>query len=545
MNWDGIIKHFRWAEFAIPPMNGATVGRNYKFRPATKLMKHLWDEQPLVLIMSLAIVFRLLAAIFAKGWGMLDDHFLVIEAPQSWVDGKDYNAWLPHSQQNPAPTGHNFFYPGFHYLLFTLMKWLHFNDPQAKMLVVRLLHGAFSLITVLYGYRITETLAGKKPARLAGILLAVYFFMPWLSVRNLVESVCIPFLLLGFWQMTKPGKVPGIFRSWFLAGIFFGLAMDIRYQSVLFPAGILLLLAFQRKWKESAGIITGILCSFLAVQTLIDLFIWGYPFAEFIGYIRVNITDRYSYINLPWYNYFLTVGGILLPPVSLFLLYGFIRGWRDHLLLFFPAALFFAFHSYFPNKQERFILPFIPLFIILGVTGYYQYIVPSGFWKRRAKLLHGCWIFFWAVNLILLAGITFMYSKRAKVESMYHLSKYPYVRMFVNIDEAWHVPISPLFYTGKWPDYPEERSGDTSIYRRVAAMAKGPKFDHPQFFLFTGGKDLTRRVGQARALFPHLVYETTIEPGFIDKLMHRLNPVNKADEIYIYRNREFYTNKIE
>jgi hypothetical protein len=27
--------------------------------------------------------------------------------------------------------------------------------------------------------------------------------------------------------------------------------------------------------------------------------------------------------------------------------------------------------------------------------------------------------------------------------------------------------------------------------------------------------------------------------------MHRLNPVNKADKVYIYRNREFYPTKIE
>jgi 4-amino-4-deoxy-L-arabinose transferase-like glycosyltransferase len=512
---------------------------------AKRTVVRLWDEQPLTVILSLAIFFRLLAAIFAKGWGMLDDHFLVIEAPQSWIFGEDYNSWLPGSKENTGPTGHNFFYPGFHYLLFSLMKWLHFNDPQAKMLVVRILHAAFSLITVWYGYKTTETLAGKKPARLAGILLAIYYFMPWVSVRNLVESVCIPFLMLAFWQMIKASAGTNRFRQWFLGGIFFGLSMDIRYQSVLFPAGVSLLLIFTGKWRETAGIITGILCSFLAVQTLIDLFIWGYPFAEFIGYIRVNISDRYSYINLPWYNYFLTVGGILIPPISLFLLYGFLRGWKNHLLIFIPAALFFAFHSFFPNKQERFILPFIPFFIILGVTGYYQYIVTAGFWKRQATLLRGCWIFFWVANIILLAGLTFMYSKRARVESMYYLSKYPYLKTIIMEDENGNVPMPPLFYTGKWPAYPKVHPPDTSVYQRVDFIAGLPKLYHPQFFLFTGDRNLAGRIRQARKGFPFLVYETTIQPGFIDRLMHRLNPVNKADNIYIYRNSEFYRNKIE
>jgi hypothetical protein len=138
-----------------------------------------------------------------------------------------------------------------------------------------------------------------------------------------------------------------------------------------------------------------------------------------------------------------------------------------------------------------------------------------------------------------------MYSKRARVESMYYLSKYPYVRIFIIEDEGGHVPLPPLYYTGKWPDYPEELPGDTNIYQRVAAIAKEPRFSRPQFFLFTGGKNLGSRVRLARTYFPLLVYETTIEPGLIDRLMHRLNPVNKADAIYIYRNREFYRNKIE
>jgi hypothetical protein len=507
------------------------------------VIRKSWNDQPLVLIMGLAILFRLLAAIFAKGWGMLDDHFLVIEAPQSWVYGYDYNSWLPGSKDNVGPSGHNFFYPGINFLLFTFMKWVQINDPQFKMFIVRLLHGAFSLITVYYGYRIVETLSDKKPARLAGLLLAIYFFMPWISVRNLVESVCIPFLMLGFWQLVRPGDSSGPFRRWLMAGIFFGLASDVRYQSVLFPAGIFLLVLFQGKWKESAGMAVGVGCSFLLVQTIIDLVIWGYPFAEFVGYFKVNVADRNSYFTQPWYNYFLTVGGILLPPVSLFLFYGFIRGWKRYSLIVVPAALFFAFHSFFPNKQERFILPFIPFFIMAGVMGYYEFIVPSRFWSVRKKLLRASWIFFWAINILMLAGLTFMYSKRARVESMYYLSKYPYIKNIIMEDEHGEVPMPPLFYTGKWPKYPEKPEHDTSIYQQVAAISALPKFYHPQFFIFTGGKNLGQRVATARKSFPLLVYETTIDAGFIDELMHRLNPVNKADKVYIYRNREFYPRK--
>jgi hypothetical protein len=172
--------------------------------------------------------------------------------------------------------------------------------------------------------------------------------------------------------------------------------------------------------------------------------------------------------------------------------------------------------------------------------GYYRYMVPSQFWARRKKLLKASWIFFWGINLILLPGLTFMYSKRAQVESMYYLSRYPYLKNIIVEDENGNVPLFPMFYTGKWPDYPEVHSPDTSVYQRVAEIGARARFFHPQFFLFSGSRNLGIRVATARKSFPLLVYETTIEPGFIDKLMHRLNPVNKANKVYIYRNREFY-----
>ena len=106
-------------------------------------IRKTWDEQPLTIIMALAILFRLLAAIFAKGWGMFDDHYIVIESAQSWVDGHDYNNWLPWSAGNAGPTAHNLFYPGINFLFFSLMKLLHIHDPQLKMFFRSPVCGAF------------------------------------------------------------------------------------------------------------------------------------------------------------------------------------------------------------------------------------------------------------------------------------------------------------------------------------------------------------------------------------------------------------------
>ena len=248
--------------------------------------KALQEDYPITLILGLAILFRLLAAIFARGWGMIDDHFLVIESAQSWVDGYDYNSWLPGSIGNIGPTGHNLFYPGFHFLLFSFLKLLHVTDPQVKMVIVRLIHATFSLITVYYGYRITEQLGGKRSAFLAGILLAIFWFMPWMSVRNLVEMVCVPFLVLGYWYIIKPAKPGKALLNLLLAGIFFGFAADLRLQSVFIPIGIGLLFLFQAQWQNSLMLSAGVLLSFALVEGTIDFIIWGRPFLEIWKYAQ-------------------------------------------------------------------------------------------------------------------------------------------------------------------------------------------------------------------------------------------------------------------
>ena len=83
------------------------------------MIKRIWNEKPLTLLLFTAFFVRLLSVIFSKGYGMHDDHFLVIEAAKSWADGYDYNNWLPTANSAaPTPSGHSFFYSGLHFFLF-------------------------------------------------------------------------------------------------------------------------------------------------------------------------------------------------------------------------------------------------------------------------------------------------------------------------------------------------------------------------------------------------------------------------------------------
>jgi hypothetical protein len=500
-----------------------------------KFIAKRWNEQPLQVILFLACFVRLISVLFSKGYGMHDDHFLVIEAAKSWADGFDYNNWLPvEGQTTPTPSGHSFFYAGLHYLLFRFLKFQNITEPQTQMYIVRLIHALLSLITVYCGYKIAFKLSGERVAKAVGLLLAVFWFMPFMSVRNLVEFVCIIPLMAATWLVIKQEEQTRIL-PYVWAGVLMGIAFSIRFQTVMFTGGFGLALLFQRKFKEV--IILGLF--FLAVaagiQGVTDFYIWGKPFVEFQEYVRYNIENAQQYIVLQWYMYVLLILGVLIPPVSIFLFFGFLRFWKKHLLLFLPSFIFLVFHSYFPNKQERFILPIIPFIILLGTMGWYDFLECSTYWQEHKKLLRGFYRWFWCINVLLLVVISTAYSKKNRVESMTYIAKKKDATAIAIEDsnrDDFLMP--PQFYLQNWNRVYGithlKPTGD--FYKEYIAL---PAKERPNYVVFMQHENIEKRVEEMKKFFPALAYETTIEPSFIDKLMHWLNPVNKNQTTYIYK----------
>ena len=508
------------------------------------LIRKYWEEKPLFVILFLGIFFRLIAVIFSKGWGMQDDHFLIIEQAQAWSEGLNYNNWFPDSHGSPQPDGHSIFYAGLHFLFFLFCGFLHFDDPQAKMYLIRFFHAAFSLITVYYGYRLTEKLAGKESAKLSGLLLSIFWIMPFLSVRNLVEFVCIPFMMGGLWYIYKAKESQGNVNYYLLAGVIMGVGFSIRFQTAIFISGTAIALLFLKQWKPVFIFSIGVLLSIVLLQGIIDYFIWGYPFAEAIEYIRYNMAAAHSYITGPWYLYLLLLAGILIPPVSIFMFVGYFRVWKKHLLIFLPVLIFLLFHSIFPNKQERFILPVVPFIIILGVIGWVGYVKKSEFWNRYPVLLRSCWAFFWIINTVGLFAVTPMYSKKARVESMVYLSRYKNIGCILQ-EDIYHsgMPLMPMYYLSQWVGAGMITNEQTQeVYAKQLRYVIKKRYPH--FVLFFGSENLKQRVNKVQKLLPEIVYETTIKPGFIDDLLYRLNPRNSNQTIIIYRNTEFFPDKI-
>jgi hypothetical protein len=495
-------------------------------------LRVLWDERPLLAVMSLAVLFRAAAALFAKGYGMHDDHFFVVELAQRWADGH----W---DVSDEMVAMRSLAYPWLHALLFRALQGAGVADPQAKMLVVRALHAAWSLPTVWFGYRIALRFSNQKTARLAGLLLAAFWILPFMSVRNLVEVVCQPLLVAGAWFLVRGSPRGGeetSGRDALAAGLLHGLAFAVRFQTLLVAGAAWVVLFALRRRRAALHFGLGVALAGGLVQGGSDWVGFGRPFASLIAYVRYNAdpANVAGYPLGPWYQYLGLLAGVLIPPVSLLLLYGFGRGWRRWPLLFWPALTFLAFHSAYAGKQERFILPVLPSVLVLGVLGFEDLAGRSAFWQRHLRLLRGLWAWFWTVNGLLLLLLTTTYSKKTRVETLSYLHDRPDVRGVV-IETSEPKPTQPpLFYLGR--DVPVYQLPATKGLEALGAEIASSQRGRPNYLVLMGATNVEARVLRLAPLFPDLALERMVAPSLYDRLLHRLNPRHNVNlTAYVYR----------
>lgn len=487
-------------------------------------VRRMWDEHPLFIIVLIALVPRIVAALVSRGYGMHDDHFGPIEQPFIIMQYPTY--WTG----RVVPHGHSIVYPSLQYLLFNLSESVGLYDPQGKMILVRLLHAAYSLLVVVFGFKIARAMSTVETAKKVGLLLALFWALPFLSVRNLIEVVCIPPLMAGmYYALISSSSL----RNAFTAGLWLGLAFAFRYQTLLVTGTIGLVFLFRYEYRQTFWCALGFLLSALVVQGSADIFAWGYPFASFAEYVRYNLAHGEEYTTGPWYNYILLVVGVLLPPLSFFLIFGFIRSWKKLSLIVVPVLVFFILHSYFPNKQERFILPILPALMVAGIIGWEEFVSRSGYWSRHRRLLRGIWISFWILNTLLLIPFTTYYGKKSRVEAMGALyGNSPTGLILVGGTVGTSQP--PLFYSGKYPVNTYEVNTDENLRDLRSELALSPQ--HISHVAFFGTDSLDARVQQVtRELGLRLHYERMSEPSFLDIVFHRLNPRhNKNETIIVY-----------
>lgn len=484
-------------------------------------------KQNLAFILLLAIALRVISAWFSEGYLMHDDHFWVVETSASWADGSDYNNWLPWTQEEKGlevkPHFTNLAFSSLHYIYF---KYLSVDDPMQSMFILRLIHGLFSILGVFLAYKIAQRLAGTRTAENVGVIMASLAWLPLVSVHQLVEVFVIP-LLMGFALNVIKGEK---FRHLLLSGLFLGLATGFRYQVGVMGFGLVAayFVLFPAKDAIRRSIIVGIsaIAAFTILQLPADLYLWGKPFAQLSAYIDYNLNYSGEYPQGHVLSYIFLFIIALIPPLSLAIVYGYFRSWKKYALIVLPSLAFIVFHSLFPNKQERFILPALPFIIIAGLA-YWQNVDRSKLLVKATILLT---VF---INTSILFSLTPSTKNAAQMKAMYEINKRGDLQSFLYVsadDQAF----APRFYSGSWSDYTIANS-ETDIAGQRETHCIDSNTVTPNYIVFVGNSHLGESVLEFKREYKSMSYVAHFGPSRLDRIINYLNPNNPIKRVMLYR----------
>ena len=457
---------------------------------------------------------RLCAAVFSQGFLASDDHHVVVPVADQIASGVGLAVTYERSV----------LYPGVIGAIMAVTRGIGIHDPGVEMMIVRIVQAAYSLLVVYFAYRILERALGKESAMLGGLLTAAFFAMPVTAVHQLEESVCQVPMLAACWWWQRCEDSWGWAAA---AGAALGTALILRFPLIGFVAAFVVVALLRRgpvSLIDKAAFLGG-LALVVVLQGYSNAVVnhdWWYSFRERLGpmlHPQLMATDAQGYPSSPPWHYLLTLLGALIPPVSILLLAAAVKGGRRFPLLGLATLAFFVSHSMIANKQERFLLPMLPLLFILAVAG-----LP---WvaARLPRVYRGMWWYFWIVNGALLIVLTFSFTKKDRVAPLL----YVYRR-----HDATGVLVAQFNQTFHVPDYYLGRPRPALVVATAPSQIATSEGPVNYVILYSDQPDVDR-VTISRQLGRDLRLLAVISPSLADRLAHAINPRhNKARTAVIY-----------
>ncbi len=483
---------------------------------------------PLAALLLFGALLRLLAAFFSPGFLAYDDHHVLVDHADRLAAGIP----LPQTYQR------SFLYPWAVSLVMTAVRAAGISAPTTEMLIVRLLQATVSLLAIVLVYRILERRADRESALLGGALVAALFIFPVTSVHQFEEVACQVPLLAGCWWLVRAEDGRERAAAWgLLAGLAIGTALILRFQLLSFVLPLLVLAWFRRPRDVAPALTAGVLLV-LAVQCASNWQINGDPWYSLRRYYGpvmaspdVLATDAGGYPSGPPWQYLLTLLWMFIPPFSLLALAAMVRGGRRLPLFGLPALAFLVAHSLIANKQERFLLPILPVLALLagaGFAGVRAWFDGHG-WSRAYR---GLWTWAVGLNTLLLLVSVFTYGKKDRVAPLVAIERRHDATGVVVAEYSYAFKV-PAYYLGR-PRPPlvvlAHRDSLAADAARLRAGAIRPNY------LILYSNDVPRDSADLSvALDAPLGRVATISPSLGDWLAHQANPGhNKARTAVVY-----------
>jgi hypothetical protein len=310
------------------------------------------------------------------------------------------------------------------------------SSPDWQLRLVLAFLGAWSFTAVCIAARI---IFGDSPKTIIAILFAGFYFInPFAFTRPMFESLGTPYLVLSaalacaYLRSQKLRTLLGALALLTVASLF-------RFQAGACLPVLFLLPVMIKRWRHLGWLALGAVAAFLLTGS-IDLFLRGQFHASLRAYLQYNLSYSNAFGVTPFYTYALLFFGMSIPPLLLSRYRGF--HWREEFAPELPVLLYFlafvTIHSIVPHKEERFMLPAVPLFLFLLTPLMYY------FWTRRA---YSRLIAFGAINGILLVLASFNIAQNNVVGLGVFLNRHPEITKVQFVGSS--LVITPTAYVGR------------------------------------------------------------------------------------------------
>ena len=408
---------------------------------------YIYSMHPLGVSLLLAFTLRFIASVMNHGPGAIDDYNNTI-GPALKL--------LQTGEPPQVPSLRFEFLPYLFYYFMLPFQLMGFQGSG------ELVSGAYILLSIVFLSQVWGMFLwggvylNDKWRNLFTLVGSVHFIFSFFMTRAYLGSFSLVAIIWGLYWIKKDKH--------FLSGLMFSLVALFRFTlAPIYLVGLVYVLrkkiikpggtvqAPTRPWMYLLG---GLSTTILMVA--LEHLTGHEPFETVISFFRYNIQAHVvsnSYGSMPWFTYFGILLLVFIPPISIILLKPFFKACQK---LKLPFAVFLAVllpHLFLPYKLERFIVPVIPVFMLITLYG--LQISKRSRWYPKVF-----YIFLW-INLPISILFIFSGSQMSATKSLIELEKRPGVKFIHNVRPVW------WGYYGYHKPRPQVESQITNIIREV------------------------------------------------------------------------------
>jgi hypothetical protein len=316
-------------------------------------------------------------------------------------------------------------------------------DPILQLRCAFALLGAFVFSMGFYAFVRLFAFAPQAKRNFAVAAYSGYFALPLFSSRPMNETLCMPLLALSAAYASEYGTRRKVKSLAFCLGLL-ALASLMRFQAGVCAAAVVCLVAAKRSLREWA-VFLALSAAFFFLSGLPDYLVRGEFHGQVRAYLHYNLQFSGEHFGrMPFYTFIVLCFGLTLPPTLLARYPGF--HWRKEFAPLAGPALygffFVAAHSLSPHKEDRFMIPVLPL-LLASAMPLLWYL-----WQEGAR-----WRRVWAVgaNFFLLVLACTNVAQRNLIELAAFLSRTPSIAGVDALDNA--LVIQPQAFIARSVDW--------------------------------------------------------------------------------------------